>query len=55
MFNKTTKANGILGANDRGAPMVGTEGAPVDVSDDDALDGNALVAAIRAGNFTWSL
>lgn len=50
MFNTTAIINGIPGANDHGAPVVGAEVASLDVDDDDALDGDASNAAVPASN-----
>jgi predicted transcriptional regulator len=42
MLSETAKANGVPGANDQGAPVIGTEAVPNEVEFNDA--------AIRAGN-----
>ena len=51
MLSETTKANNVFKANDQGAPVAGTEDAPVDVGDDDGC-GTTPATAVHAANLS---
>ena len=52
MLSEIAKANGIPGALDQGAPMLGTYAAPVEVEDDGPDEDVPLAATISAANLS---